>query len=312
MDTKLINRVKAIQMKKKLANQTKSDNITVTEFNTESEKDYDPYHSTNSNSEFDVKNEDDLKESPILYYASKVLAKNYKKDQDLVLTIRNGIDQKEYVYNQKNNTLRRHDSFGIKYYNKNDEETKREKFLLIYELKKLYLEKEEREYTQKLQKGEFYDDNLVVEDNSSQKKFLEEQIKYIDKVIDILNEQNPNYGRSFGEQINSFIKTLNDLKNFSCELDKAEWDEQVVKFINESFLKNRQLSESSEDKYVIDLDGNKKKQCQLIIKCINLVQSKDFKIENIEQLKNSQEYSDLNKARSEEFFGGLIRDNIRY
>jgi hypothetical protein len=81
--------------------------------------------------------------------------------------------------------------------------------------------------------------------------------------------------------VNSRVFTFQHLKNFSCELDKAEWDKQVVKFINEFFLKNRQLSESSEDKDVIDLDGNKEKQCQLIRECINLVHSKNFKIENI-------------------------------
>ncbi|UCM86435.1 MAG: hypothetical protein LF885_07165 (plasmid) [Rickettsia endosymbiont of Culicoides impunctatus] len=274
------------------------------------EKEGTPYYSANSNLEFDVKNEEHLKENPILYYASKIglLPAEYTKYQDLVLHIGDGANQKKYVYNQNNNTLSLHDSFGTRYYNKNDEETKREKFLLTYELKKLYLKNQEEEYTQKLQKGEFDDANLVVEGNSLQIKFLEEKIKYIDKVIDILSEQTPNYGSSFSEQIDSFIKSLQDLKHFSDKLNKAEWDEQVVNFINKSFLENTRLSKSLEDQNVIDLDDNKEKLQQFIGECIYLIRSKNFKIENIRQLKNSQKYIELNKVRSKEFFGGLIRD----
>ncbi|WP_375326318.1 hypothetical protein [Candidatus Tisiphia endosymbiont of Nemotelus uliginosus] len=257
---------------------------------------------TNSKSGLDTRNEKNdkyLKEAPILYYASKagLLPENYQQDQDLILT-------KGYVYNQKNNTLRRHDSAGTRYYNKNDEETRREKFLLIYELKKLYLEKEEKEQTQKLQKGEFYDNNLVVEDNSSQKKSLEEKVKYIDKIIDILNEQNPNYGRSFGEQVNNFIRVSQDFKHLLNDFSDIEWNEQVVKF-TQSLLESTRFSESAEVENVIDL--NKEKQRKCITQCINIAQSKDFEIE-IEQLKNSQEYRELSKTKSEEFVGGLIRD----
>jgi hypothetical protein len=248
----------------------------------------------NDNSVSHIKHEEEFKDGKILYYANKagLLPIDFSQDQDLLLPIGSGIDKKEYVYNHQRNNLKCNDSSGSRYYN-NEGDKKREKLLLRYELKKLYLNEKKKDFAEKLQKGDFNDDSLIVKDDSSQTKSLEEKIKSIDQIIDILDEHNPNYGYSFAGQVNVFIKCLEDLNNFSDELNKTELYTQVMSFFK--------------DKASIVLDDNEKRQHQFIRKCINLLQSKNFTMESTE-LKNSPEYRELTRAKAEDFFGGLIRD----
>lgn len=233
----------------------------------------------------------------IVHYAIKcgiINDKNYTTETDLIVDIGEGESKKQYVYNVIKNTLCRKDDFGVKYFSKNEEETQKEKLVLLHELKKLYLKKNADIFAKELNDGVFNVDTVGKESIIARIKCLEEKQRGICQIIGILEEQDYNFGHNFGQQISSCVESLKKLWCVSQTISDTEWNDQIDKLIQPySAIVSDNCSEL--------MDGQRR-----LLNCLfDTIRSKTFVIESLDKFASFDETSELQKESN--FLGAFVR-----
>lgn len=220
---------------------------------------------------------------------------NCATETDLMVDIGEGDSKKRYVCNVIKNTICRQDEFGVNYLSKNEEETQREKLYLLHELKKLYLKKTADIFAKDLDNGVFNVDTVGRESIIARIKCLEEKQRGISQIIGILEEQDYNFGRNFGQQISSCVESLKKLWCISRIISDAEWNDQIDKLI-QPYLTT--VSDNCSEL----MDGQRK----LLIRLFDTIRSTTFVIESLDKFSSFDEISELQK--DSDFLGAFVRN----